>query len=127
MKAVDIFARIDRADDFLFVDVFRWWRLHEDTVDRGVGIEIAHDLQQFVLRGARGQLDLARKNSELAAGADFRSDIHMRGRIIADQHDREAGRGAAGFEGFDFRAALIEHGGGHGFSIKQSGLIHRVG
>ena len=59
-------------------------------MDRAVGIEIAHDLEQLVLRGGSGQLDLARKNAEFAAGADFRSDIHMRGRIIADQHDRES-------------------------------------
>ena len=64
--------------------------MDEDTVDGGVRIEIADDLEQLFLSGFRGQFDLARVKAEFAAGADLGADINFRRRVLADEHDGEA-------------------------------------
>ena len=96
VEAIDVLARVDLADDGFLVDVLGRRRLDEDAVDGGVGVEIADDLEQFLLGGFRGQFDFQRVESELGAGAGFRADIDLRRGIAADQHHGEAGPDALG-------------------------------
>ena len=49
------------ADDGFLVDVLGRRRLDEDAVDGGIGVEIADDLEQFLLRGFRRAVRFSRE------------------------------------------------------------------
>ena len=54
MKTVYVLARIDRRDDTLWVDMFWQRQLHQNAVDRVVGIQARDQPQQFGFgRGGR--------------------------------------------------------------------------
>ena len=40
MKTINIFTRIESAHDCRFIDLFRWRRLHENTVNRPIPIQL---------------------------------------------------------------------------------------
>lgn len=69
-------------------------QLQQDAVDRIVGVELREQRLDLVLRRGRGQSIFeafhARGDGRLA----LRPDIDRARRIVADQHDREAGRAA---------------------------------
>jgi hypothetical protein len=123
MEAIDVFAGIDGADDFFFVDVLGRWALNEDAVDGGIVVEIAHDLHEFLLAGASGENNFLRENAEITASFDFGADVDLGGRIFADEDNREARLDALGGEGEYFLAAFGKNGGGYGFSVDE---IHGV-
>ena len=47
MEAVDILGRRDRFEHARRVDVTRQWKLHQDTVDRGIRVQRRDRLQQL--------------------------------------------------------------------------------
>src|SRR5437868_10146624 len=106
MKAVDILCRIDRAHDRGFVDVFRWWRLDKDSVDRRIAVQFFDTSEQCILSCVRRQLKLLGTKSEIAAHFVFRPHVGARRWIVADEYNRESGRPAAFFERRNFSAEL---------------------
>ncbi len=104
MKTVDIFRRIERADDGRFIDLLRRRRLDEDAVNRRIAIQFLDAREEIGLRGVGRQFQLHRMQSQLAAHFVLRPDVSARSRIIAHQHDRESGRDPACLQRFNFAA-----------------------
>jgi hypothetical protein len=52
VKAVDVLAVIDRAENLVLVEVLRQRRLHEDAVHRGIGVELRDEREQLGLRSS---------------------------------------------------------------------------
>lgn len=71
VEAVHVFAWVDGAHDFFFVDVLGWRRLDEDAVDGGIGVEFGDDFEEFGLGGFGGEGDFTRVEAEFGTGADF--------------------------------------------------------
>ena len=67
VKAVDVFARIERANNCRFVNVLWRRRLNEDSVNIRITIQFLDVREQIVLRSFGGQLQLHRMQSKLAA------------------------------------------------------------
>ena len=53
VEAVDVLGRVDRVDDALRVDLLRQRQLHQDAVDRGIGVEPRDQGEQLGLAGRR--------------------------------------------------------------------------
>jgi hypothetical protein len=91
MEPVHVLGGGDCLDDDTFVDVVRQRNLHEDAVDRLVRVELADQAQQLRLRRGVGQVVAHRHEPALLAGGALVSDVDLRGRVVADEHDREPG------------------------------------
>ncbi len=50
VKAIDVFAIIDGAENLVLADVARQWRLDEDAVHLGIGVKLLDQREQFRLR-----------------------------------------------------------------------------
>jgi hypothetical protein len=116
------------ADDLLRVDVFGHRHLHQDAVDRGVGVERGDARQQFGL-GQRGVVLLHhRAQAVVLAGLDLVAHIHGAGRVFTHQDHGQAGLasargqrgGACGHLGADLGAEgdAVYDLRGHGGSLK---------
>ncbi len=97
--------------------------LDEDAVDVRAAVEAFDDGEEFVGCDGGGRGDLFAKDAEIVAGFDFGADVDLRGGIVADEDDGEAGRAAGAGEGIDAGFQLredfiadafaVEEGGGH--------------
>jgi len=67
-------------------------QLHENTVNARIGIELADQAEQMLLRCLRRQLVGEGDNPHLFAGQLLVFNIDMRCRIVADQNHRQSGR-----------------------------------
>ena len=91
MEAVDVLLRPDCLDHRRLVEMGGQRQLHQDAVDRRIGVERLHDRQQFGLAGRRRQRLLHRMEAEFGRLLALAGDIDRACRIVADQHHREAG------------------------------------
>ncbi len=91
VKAVDVLVRIDGIDHGIGIDLVGQGELDQDAVDAVVGVELFDQRQQLGLRGGVGQAVV----EGLHAGLDDRlalvAHIDLARRVLADQHDGEAG------------------------------------
>ena len=94
MQAVDVLFRPDRLDHRRLVEMRRQRQLHQDAMDRRIGVERLHDRQQVRLAGFRRQRLLHRMEAEFGRLLALAGDIDGARRIVADQHHRQAGHGA---------------------------------
>ena len=90
MEAIDVLGRIDRLDDVAFVDVIGQRHLHQDAVDRVVGVHLLDQRQQLGLRGGVGQVVADRDDAAFLAGEALVAHVDLRGRIVAHQDDGQA-------------------------------------
>ena len=95
MKPVDVLGRIDCGDHLLSVDVFRQRQLHENAVHRQISIEPRDQGEQLFLRGRCRQLVVVGIHARCRDHLRFGADIDIAGRVVADQHDRDARHDAA--------------------------------
>ena len=65
-------------------------QLHEDPVDLGIGVQARDEREHLLLARLRGQPDVARVDARLGRGLVLRADVDVRGRVVADEHRREA-------------------------------------
>ena len=63
VEAVDVLGRIDRVDHALRIDLLRQRQLHQDAVDRVVGVELRDQRQQLGLAGRRRQAVLEARDA----------------------------------------------------------------
>ena len=91
MEAVHVLVRIDRLDGRLRGDVGGQRQLHQDAVDRRIGVQ-ASDLgdQRFLGRIGR-QADRVRRDPDGTGRAILGAHIDRARRIVAHQHHRKAG------------------------------------
>jgi hypothetical protein len=75
--------------------VRRQRQLDEDAVDLAVGVELSDERHQLGLRRRRRKLEVARLDAGLAGRLRLAAHVDRRGRIVADEHDRERRRDAA--------------------------------
>ncbi len=67
VEAVDVLAEIDRAEDFLLLEVARQRRLDEDAVDFRIVVEPVDQVEQFLLGGFLFQHDRVGADADLLA------------------------------------------------------------
>ncbi len=73
------------------VDVIGQRHLHQDAVDRGIGIQPLDEAQELGLRGGVGQVVAHRHEPALLAGHALVAHVDVRGRVVADEHHGEPG------------------------------------
>ena len=93
VKAIDVLRRIDGKEDLRGVDVPGQRQLHQDTADRGIGVQPADQFQQLGLRGLRRQAMIEARHADLGGCLALAADVDLARGIGADQHRREAGPG----------------------------------
>ena len=91
VESVDILQRRDPLDDRPLVDVPRQGHLDEDAVDGRVGVEPVDRRQQFGLGPDVGRRSTIAVHPGPGAGLLLAADVHLAGRIVADQDDGQAG------------------------------------
>ena len=96
MKTIHVLARIERAHDRRFVDLFRRRRLNQHAVDFRIAIQFFDAREQFGLSCRIRQLEFHGMQSELAAHFIFRANVGARRRIIADENNRKSRSDAFG-------------------------------
>src|SRR5215210_2934044 len=85
VEAVDVLHRVDRLDHALLGDLVGERQLHEDPVDRGVGVQLADQRQQLLLARLGRQSQVARLDPDLERRAVLHPDVDVRGGVVADE------------------------------------------
>ena len=106
MEAVDVLFDGNGARRKRLVDVRGQRQLDEDAVPRRVGVEIADEPQQFVLGDIGRQVERLGPHPDRGCVARLPSHIGHGRRVIADEHDDEAGFDTGRFEAHDIGAHL---------------------
>ena len=123
VEAIHVLARVDGAHDGAFVDVLRRRALDQDAVDGGIGIELGHQRQEFLLRGVFGQFVLHGVQAQVLAFLVLAAHVGAGCGVIAHQHHRQPGLLPLFGEFGDITLAFLQHGGGDFGSLNQ---LHAV-
>ena len=94
MESVHVLGGVDRVQYLLAVDLLRQRQLHQDAVHRRIGVELPDQRQHLALRRVLGKLVIERAHAGFDRLLRLVAHIDGAGRILADQHDREAGHDA---------------------------------
>ena len=118
MEAVDVLGRIDGRDHLGGVDLPGQRQLNEDSINVGIGVQLADELEQLVLGDGRRQIVREAGHSGFGGRAVLRADVDGARRILADQDRREPGCAAgACFEFTHSRGDPVADRLGGGFSV----------
>lgn len=91
VESVDILGRIDGGDHPRGVDLARQRKLHQNPVDRIVGVESADQVEQLRFRNRIGQMVGEALHPGSLRRLALRPDIDGAGRVLADQDGGKAG------------------------------------
>ena len=128
MKPVDVLGGVDGADHAALVDVSGERQLHQDAVDRRVGVELGDEGQQVGLGEVGGARQRLGVEARLGGGARLGADVGLRRRVLADEHDAQRGRAAVrGLEGGRARGDVGADGGGDLAAVEKGGGHRRGG
>ena len=89
METVDILARIDRHEHLVCFDMRGKRQLHQDAVNRLIGVEPADHFQQRLLRSVFSHPDRLAQDTGLRTCSFLVAHIGRTGRIVSDQDDAE--------------------------------------
>ena len=90
METVDVLLGIDGAQHLRLVHVLRQRKLHEDAVDRVVGVQLGDEVEDLALGRIRRETVVARLDPGLVRRLVLRADVDVRRGIVADENRREA-------------------------------------
>ena len=111
-------AGIDRLDDAAVVDVVGQGHLHQDAVDRVVGVQLLDQRQQLGLGRGLGQVVARRDDAGLLAGEPLVAHVHLRRRVVAHQdHGQARAAQAAGGQPVRRDAHFALDLGGDGLAV----------
>src|SRR2546428_12700889 len=96
MQAVGVLVGIDGGERGGLVEALRQRQLEQDAVDPGIGAQRAQQLEQLALREALRIEAVARGDADGVGRALLVADVDLRGLVLADEHDAQGGRHAAG-------------------------------
>ena len=115
VEAVDILVRVDGVEHGGLGDAVRQRQLHQDAMDGGIVVQAPHQREQRFPVRIRRQLVLEGVQPGLDGRPALVADIDLARRILADQHDGEAGRQAVvGFQRGDLAGDGVAEAGGEG-------------
>ena len=103
-KTVDVLFGRDRVDYGLVADVLRNGKLNENTVYRGIGVELLNEFHELILGRRFGKTDLARIHTRFDARLFLSGHVTDARGIVADENDRKTGNNA--FFLFKFRGGI---------------------
>ncbi len=92
MKAVDVLGGIDALRHDVGIDVLRQRQLHQDAVDEGIGVEVADQLDELVLRHRFRQIVGIGFHPDGLGRPALVAHVDLRCWILAHQNDRETRR-----------------------------------
>ena len=125
VKPVDILVRVDGVEHGGFGNMLRQRKLHQNAVDGRVVVQLLHEGEQRLLVGFRRQLVLEGFQSGFDGRPALVANIDLARRILADQHDGEAGRQAVfRLQDGDLPADGLAEPGGKGLAVDDVGLVH---
>ena len=101
-EAIDILGGIDDIEDRFLADVHRHGKLDENSVYRRIAVQCADPRQQLRFRRRFRQTEFERVKAAFARVVAFAAYVHLARRIVAHEHDGEAGDDAV--RGLQFRA-----------------------
>ena len=91
MKAVDVLERVNPFDHGRLVDLPGQGQLHQDAMDRRIGVQAVDCGQELILGGLAGQPQDGPVHPGRLAGGLLVADVDLAGRIVAHQDDGQAG------------------------------------
>ena len=89
MQAVDVLGRIDALGDLIGIDGFGQRQLHQDAVDRGIGIQAIDQRQQLALRRRRRQVVGKGDHADRVGHPALVAYVDLRCGILANENDGE--------------------------------------
>ena len=89
VEAIHVLDRVNRVDHRRLVDVRRQWQLHEDAVDRRIGIQLRKQVQHLRLAGILRQPVFQGANPDFLGPQQFIAHVDVAGRVIAHQQYRQ--------------------------------------
>ena len=92
MQPIDIFFWANCVDHRLLGNLFRYGKLHQNAMHLRVVIERAHLVEKRLLRRIGRQAKLQRIHTYFFCRNALISHIDLRGRVFADQYNRQARR-----------------------------------
>ena len=126
VEAVDVLRRRDGVRHPRLVHVRRQRELHEDPVDLVVVVQPVDEREHVVLARVGREAHVAGVDPGLGRRLVLRGDVDVRGRVVADEHRREADvaelRDLARDVGAHLRGELLPvhaHGGHRGDSRRR--------
>src|SRR5690606_17420739 len=123
VEAVDILARIDPVDQRTGVAPVRQRQLDQDAVNLRIGVEAVDQLQQLGIGGRGRQVVVQRSYPDFLGCPTLVADVYRRGRIVAHQHDCQAGRRQPACQALvDPRLQLLQQLLGNLLAIEDAGL-----
>src|SRR5581483_11003040 len=90
VESVHVLQRVDGADHALLVDAARQRQLHEQRVDRLVGVQLRDLVEQVVLRDRVRQPQVGRTKTGRLGRLVLAADVDVRRRVVADENGRKA-------------------------------------
>lgn len=121
---VDVLGRIDRFERGAFVDVRSHRVLDQDAVDARVGRQRGDRVDHILCGGGGGKGHVPRLDARALAPAALHPDVGHRGRVLPDQHRRQAGcRPGAQPEIRCRRRAGFDDPAGKGGAVHRTGCL----
>ena len=87
-KTVHVLFGRNEGKQPLFIEALRQRQLHEDAVNVLIRRKRRDELLRLLLGGLLGKVVAEGTDTRLLARLHLIADVHLRGRIIADEHDR---------------------------------------
>ncbi len=120
MQTVGVLRGCQRRDDLVLVQPLGQRQLDQHAVDRAIGVEPAHQVEQLALTEPGGVDEVLRGDADAVGRALLVAHVDLRGGIVTDQHDGQRGRDAAGrLEALDAGAHVAEHLLGHRLAVED--------
>ena len=118
-------VRANRLEDPVRVEVLRQRQLHEDAVHRRIRVQPGNVAEQFGFGRFGRQACEKGADADLLARLDLVAHVHGRGRVVAHEDHREAGRVAGGGQRLD--AGNEAAAGGRGKRLAVDDACRHVG
>ena len=91
MERVDVFFRVDRVQNALFVDSLGKRKLDQNPVNRRVGVHLGDEREKFFGRRFGGKAAHYALHSGFNASGFLVADVNLTRRIFADENDGQTG------------------------------------
>jgi hypothetical protein len=127
-EAVDVLARVDDLRQRGPVDLRRRRELEQDAGNRGIGVELAQQALDLVVRGVLRQPVVEAGDADLARSALLAADVDGRSGVLADEDGGQPRLGAAAVDPRgDVRAHLLADLPGDRLPVDDLGRHRRGG
>ena len=108
VKSIDIFFGRDGEQDALLIHLFRQWKLDEDAIDIGAGVQLFDGGKKLIGGNGFGRSEGFGEDTEIVAGFDLAANVDLGCGIVAGENHRQPRRTSGGDQRIDARLQLVK-------------------